>query len=282
MTASSPPVVILSYPKTGRTWLRVMIGKYLCDRYAISQESYLVTPEMTAKAGLPHVLFSHGKGAFRHYIHYTQLQADKSHLSRKKVMLLGRGIHDSLVSAWLHLSRRDGVFAGGLGEFVRDGYYGAPKFLTYYRQWHENQRAPLAFRFLRYEDMHADPEATLRACLEYIGITEIDRDLLRAAVQYGSFDNLKRIEDESPAMVGRDGRNIEHPESRKIRRGKIGGYVDYMRPEEIAWVDELNRTLGCEFTRPRETPSAPPPRPASPDSAGARAACGRARAGSRS
>ena len=251
MTASSPPVVVLSYPKTGRTWLRIMIGKYLCDRYAIPAESYLVTPAMTVKAGLPHLLFSHGRGAFRLRLHYTRLRADKSHLRGKKVLLLGRGLHDSLVSSWLHLSRRDGNYSGGLGDFIRDGYYGAPKFLTFYRQWHESRREPLAFRFLRYEDIHADPTAALRGCLEYLGLAEMDRDLLRAAVRYGSFGNLQRIEAESPTMVGRDGRNTGDPEGRKIRRGRIGGYVDYMSADDIACVDELNRTLGCEFTRPR-------------------------------
>ncbi len=28
-----------------------------------------------------------------------------------------------------------------------------------------------------------------------------------------------------------------NPESRKVRRGKVGGYRDYLPPEDVAWID---------------------------------------------
>ena len=36
--------------------------------------------------------------------------------------------------------------------------------------------------------------------------------------------------------------NVDEPESFKVRRGKIGGYFDYLRPEDIAHCEEAMDT----------------------------------------
>jgi Sulfotransferase domain. len=218
--------------------------------YDILEEIIPATGKITIKAGLPHTVFDHCGAAFKHRRHYAQLRGDKSLFSNKKVLLLGRNIHDTLVSSYIHMSQRSGTYTGTLSDFIRDDYYGAVKFLVYYRQWYENQHIPRAFRFLRYENMHTDPKSVLISALEYIGVTDIDMNLLETAIQYASFDNLKQIESEYPFKVAPSQNDPANPESFKIRRGKVGGYVDYMSAEDIVYIDELNLSMGCEFTRP--------------------------------
>jgi hypothetical protein len=49
---------------------------------------------------------------------------------------------------------------------------------------------------------------------------------------------------EASAAFGRDDRRIvpgeaSNPESFKVRRGKVGGYRDYLSPEQAAALDQL-------------------------------------------
>jgi hypothetical protein len=44
------------------------------------------------------------------------------------------------------------------------------------------------------------------------------------------------------------------PESFKVRRGKVGGFRDYLAPDDIAYIDACEAARGCEFTRPAVEP----------------------------
>ena len=52
-------VVIVSFPKSGRTWLRLMIGKVLCERYGLPENEALDTFGLTKAAGLPLTVLTH-------------------------------------------------------------------------------------------------------------------------------------------------------------------------------------------------------------------------------
>ena len=39
------------------------------------------------------------------------------------------------------------------------------------------------------------------------------------------------------------------PESYKVRKGKVGGYVDYLSQDHIAYIDDCIRELGNPFER---------------------------------
>jgi hypothetical protein len=63
-----------------------------------------------------------------------------------------------------------------------------------------------------------------------------------------------RPADGTPLAAGREG----DPESFKTRRGKIGGYVDYLSADDVAW---LNRRIDAELDPFYGYSSAPMPRP---------------------
>jgi hypothetical protein len=42
---------------------------------------------------------------------------------------------------------------------------------------------------------------------------------------------------------------VNDPESYKTRRGKVGGYVDYLTAEDIAFIDQTVNEFGCPFLR---------------------------------
>ena len=42
-------------------------------------------------------------------------------------------------------------------------------------------------------------------------------------------------------------RRSQDEEASKVRRGKIGGYVDYLSPEDCAYADGVMNELTCPF-----------------------------------
>jgi len=242
--------VIVSYPKTGRTWLRAMIGKALVAHYGLPESRLLDIDWLTRQAGLPLTELTHdGSGVFGQ-LSYRELNPDKSGYAAVRVLLLGRDIRDTLVSSYFQALHRVGVYDGPLTTFVRDERFGADKILTFYRQWDEARDAPQSLDFMRYEDMHADAAAALRRALAIMGAGAVGDDAIAAAVHYARFDNLRKVETEQRF----DRAILSTPadaaaESFKVRKGLGGGYRDYLSQDDIDHIDRRVAELGCEFTR---------------------------------
>jgi hypothetical protein len=50
---------LLSYPKSGRTWLRALIGRVLVARFRLPEERLMETEDLVRAAGLPSFAFDH-------------------------------------------------------------------------------------------------------------------------------------------------------------------------------------------------------------------------------
>jgi Sulfotransferase domain len=240
---------VLSYPKAGRTWLRALIGKVLVDRLGLSERRMLDSEFLARQAGLPSLGFDHDGSAMRFNVRWQDLPTDRAFYRGRRVLLLGRDVRDNLVSAYFQATRRIDAWNGPIGPFLRDERYGVDKLLAFYRIWSASRHIPAAFMYVRYEDLHRDTAGTLGHVLPFLGI-EADAAAIAAAIEYCRFDNLKRAEAEQrfrgTALVpGRPG----DPEAFKVRKGKVGGYRDYLAQDDIEYINHAVAERGCEFTR---------------------------------
>ena len=248
-------VYFLSYPKAGRTWLRALVGKALVDHCRLPEEMLLDMPAVTRAAGLPVAAFDHDGSGLQRGLRWQDMPDDRSWYRNKRVLLIGRDIRDNVVSAYFQATRRIGVFAGPISAFIRHDAYGIEKILAFYRIWHANRHVPVAFEFVRYEDLHRDTAGTLARVLAFLG-AGVAPATIAAAVEYCRFENMRKAEAENRfrkdmLRVARDG----DPEAFKVRKGKVGNYVEYLAPDDIAWIDAANAAHGCEFTRTAIMPS---------------------------
>ena len=66
----------------------------------------------------------------------------------------------------------------------------------------------------------------------------VDGSIVASVVERCRFERMRSAEKshkyESSTMTPGD---EQDPESFKVRRGKVNGYVDYLAPEDIAWID---------------------------------------------
>jgi hypothetical protein len=245
-----PDVYFLSYPKAGRTWLRAMVGKALSLRYGLTDIKVLDTYRLTRAAGTRLGRFDHEDAWGEHS--YLTISADKSMYRRKRVVLIVRDVRDILVSSYFHATKRNGAFSGQIADFVRSDGFGARKIVTYYNHWYAQRGVPRELHLIRYEDVHADPRKALVSALAVLD-ADVGPGHIDDALAFGSFANLKKVEscraiDDhrlQPGAMGDD-------ESFKVRKGKIGGYAEYLSPDDIAYVDQVVRDHGCPFVQRTE------------------------------
>src|SRR5947207_11352025 len=106
---SGGEVIILSIPKSGRTWLRAFLCAYFCRRFGLE---FTLRPGRYDLPGFPRVVFSHDlfehrtKGDRWDRVRGKYL-VPRRELKRAKIILLARDPRDCFVSLSLPLTRRD-------------------------------------------------------------------------------------------------------------------------------------------------------------------------------
>ena len=224
-------VLFVSFPKSGRTWVRVML-----DRLGI------------------HVEYSHDGSAHTKQAHLSDLSADKSSYRELKIILMIRDPRDVAVSGYFQATRRRDVYEESISEFIRDQRHGIEKYIRFNQQWLAAKDLPRDFLVLRYEDFHDDPVRELEKIVRFLQIDGIGQESLEAAVQFGRFENMQAME-RSGAMTEQYGEvlspgNPEDPESFKTRKGRIGGYRGYLSEGDLRYCNELIENLDYRWVAP--------------------------------
>ena len=239
----APKAYIISYPKSGRTWLRCLIGKYLCENNGIAENRMLRTRYMTSAGGLLRAQFIHDGSATIKNRPHEHLPADKNKYKDFKVILLTRDLKDTLVSSYFQTTRRNDIFEGTIADFIRSENFGAVKILKFYKQWYEQQNIPNDFLFIRYEDLHEHPEAVLKKVLFFLGASDVSQAAMHSAIEFCHFKNLKKIETQrkfNSRILSAADKN--DPDSFKMRKGLVGNYKAYLSDEDIEYIHaELNQ-----------------------------------------
>lgn len=229
-------VFIISFPKAGRTWLRVMVGKVLSEK---SNKVFTTELEQLAGDGIPFIYVTHD-GSSKPTM---PLERDKSKYRNKKVVFMVRDPRDTVVSYYFHCTRRRQYFQGDISSFIRDEGFGIDRIIAFMNIWLHNQHVPAAFLLKRYEDFRLDPHKELKSVLDFIGV-EADDELVESGVAFGRFENMRNMEKQG-AVKGSRLRSISpgDQEAYKVRRGKVAGYMDYLSSDDLQYVNSRVETM---------------------------------------
>lgn len=254
---------ILSYPKSGKTWVAYLvtqyIARYLGFREAFeewtgagglrtfapeSRRGYLgaVAARRTPQRWAPLIRFMHQDSLGYPYFAPKTLGAPGT----ARHILLIRDPRDVLVSHFHHIVvKNKGVFDAHrdkphlapdteIGEFIRSDFLGIRHLLAYcagWGRWAAETGAPVVY----YEDLVAEPERSLAALLRHLGVSDVEDELVREAVEAAAFDRLRSAE----SSAKRDSGKADDASSRRMRRGKAGGYVDELGAEDVAYLGRV-------------------------------------------
>lgn len=242
-------VAVVSLAKSGRTWLRAIIGHALVDALGLPPENLLDTAALTRAAGLKLTLFTHDGSQRALPRNADRVSPDKSAYRDIVVHFLHRDLRDVLVSAWFQITKRANVYDGTLGQYIRDPVMGARVLARFSKDWERAAAVPKEFHLIRYEQLHADPAPAVRRILDSMGASVSDAQLQRA-IAASTFEKMRQMEEsgifKGPGNILLPG-DINDGESYKVRRGIVGGYKDYMSEADIAYVDRIVAEEGDPF-----------------------------------
>lgn len=234
-------MLFVSYPKSGRTWVRFLVDAYLADLHGI-QVSNVFDVERRLDPRW-RIEWEHLTGAMIRLLPYDRIaqitEVDLSSLHGRACVWLSRDPYATLASAYFQARDRVKVFQGTPSEFVRSPLFGARKLAAF-----EALRETLKDRFssftpLTYEGFQADPAAGLRMVLEALG-AEVDPERVGRAVALGTFDSLRRLA-RTPEYEGTPIAPVDpdNPDSDKVRRGGDGGWRELFSDEDAAYIESV-------------------------------------------
>jgi len=230
--------VMLSYPKSGRTWLRFMVNSYLC-RVLNLDCANVFEVEKQLKTTRP-IEWTHLTGAMITKLPYWAMGPWRLDDAAKRVpwLVLTRNFQATLASAYFQARDRIKVFDGTPAEFLRSPRYGVIKLVSFYNMFEELRPKLTDCTLFSYEAMLADPRSALEQVVTRLGLS-VDEAVLDEVVEASSFENMKRLsvtpEYTGTVIAPTDPNNPETFKVRSAGRVKEVLFAD----EDLAYLDRV-------------------------------------------
>lgn len=242
-------VSVIGHPKTGSTWMRIMLSRLYQRKFALPESVIPAVEECHRLDRRAPLIYMAG------YEHIKQV-IDRATLDRRileqKPIFIARHPCDLVVSLYFHIlkhaTRERKLFNRwpldledrSLFDFAMSSDWGLSEsiwFLNNCARYIEHMKDRCLL--VRYEDMRLEPHETLGRIVSFIG-TRCSSDEIDDVVAYGSFDNLRKMEQANTlnSYRLRPG-NVDDPDSYKVRRGKVFGYRDYFSDGECRTLEDM-------------------------------------------
>ena len=217
-------VFLVSYPKSGNTWVRFLIGNYLTGNKCDFTNSHLIipdihfNPEQCSKIQQPRFIKSHNK--------FTS--------AYPRVVYIVRDGRDVAISYYFHTMKigkisEDANFEDYLEKFNSGLLDRFSTWSNHVNSWLNN--ASNNFLLVRYEDLKLNPLQKLIQILEFSGIS-INYDVAEAAVEASKFEKMKFLEKSQQEMFegfAKYDSNIPF-----VRSGEVGNWKTFFTRESTS------------------------------------------------
>lgn len=253
-------VYLISYPKCGRTWLRLMLGRAIARHFSLPENEDILFLRWKSRPHpkIPMITVVHDDRPMLKTA--DELETSKAKYRNKKVIFLSRDPRDVIVSSFFEMKKRgrlfgenpyesrSPVFEGELREFIDREVGGFETILRYYNIWADNRHIPRDFLLVRYEDLKNNPQQGLRRILDFLGLEAIDDATVAEAVEFASFENMRKMEAEGifqSGMLKPAEKNDQ--DSYKTRKGRVGGFAEYLTEDEIERLNHRMQNLLSDY-----------------------------------
>lgn len=239
-------VYIVSYPKCGRTWLRMLLGTAINKQYKLGLNTAQIanTFDITKNLHLiPNIKFTHDDDP--HVKHFTAIQESKKKYRNKSLVLLVRDPRDVIVSSFYQLKfriKRKDILNLSMSDFIRYDKGGIRNIVKFYNIWSHKQNTPLQLLVIRYEDMIENTELELSKFFDFLNIN-VNTNNINYSVKQNSFENLKKKEKKGVLNNNyfTSKSNKKNEKYLKVRKGKVRGFKDELSNDDIRYIDNYIR-----------------------------------------
>lgn len=212
--------ICISYPKSGRTWLRVMFE------------------ELGVPMSFTHLDTGHNSRSWGKPVHRIKRPSTTS----DRVILLHRDPRDTVVSYFYETTVRQKPDMGRallyrlqgrsapatMTRLVKSPRFGVEKIIVFNLLCAEHLNA----LHVSYEALRADTVQQISKILAFIGHNIAEDRRIAAVVENNDFSRMQSRE--ARGSYGRrelEARDLSNPNSFKVRRGKVGGWRDELDAE---------------------------------------------------
>ena len=242
--------VVVSFGKSGRTWLRVLLSRFFQLRYGLRKSAFIGFDNLHRRdARIPRIFFTHDN-----YLRdYTGNLDNRADFYDRRTVLLVRHPADVAVSQYFQWKFRMRPHKKGLNkypehgaevsvyDFVSDEEAGLPKVIEFMNAWARELPRVRERLVVRYEDLRADTGGELGRVLRFMG-QEPTAAELQDCVAFASVENMRQLEEKRTFWLAGSRmrpKDKDNPNSYKVRRAKVGGYRDYFDDAQAAALERV-------------------------------------------
>ncbi len=220
--------VLVSYPKSGRTWIRFALSQFNISIFAthagtetnwryIGRSQTNIAPQLRQ---VPLIFLYRDPIDTAVSMYYQVHKRDLRRWSKRWFRML------------IPLALRRALPPMDINKFVLHPCYGVPKICKFNRTWLDYLESRKDCLVIKYESLRATPELYFQSILDYYGINHATGKEL---ADISTFDKMKKAEISSgPSGVLKSKTpKVSDQDSLKVRKGIVGGYDCELSPEAI-------------------------------------------------
>ena len=248
---------VIGYPKSGNTWLRMLIYNYFLINHKINFSNSFFDETNISLHNDRNIIFSHGTKD-RRINKMSDLNIDPFISKNRKTIFLVRDPRDVLVSLYYHEVYRYGqnfytediwkkmfllknlkdtpTFSG----FIRGDIRGINYIVDFMNYWYHKRKIFKEFKIISYEELH-NTKLTLKKILSFFSIP-IDKNHLEQTVFESSFEKMrqKEINNDISQMDMSTPKNMKDNRTFKVRNGMVGSYKsDLFSSSDLKYVNNI-------------------------------------------
>jgi hypothetical protein len=241
--AQKDRVLVLSYPKSGRTWLHTMLDDLgIFARYDHAEANAVHNPD---KPFIPDTYYA------------SEILTDKN-------ILLLRDPRDIIVSNYFESTRRQGIFNGSISAFIRHQEFGMEALLRFQHKWLRCAlQYPDSCMVESYEHLLGNGVSALDSITSFILEQRVSRKKLASTMHAFCFSSMKRMEKKGVLRMfyGKKLKagDAQDTDSFKVRKGRAGGFTEYLSNEDIEYCNERMKRMGSLYCVSLHHEQASPP-----------------------
>lgn len=227
-----------SYPKSGRTWLRMILANYFCEINAYPQcddfaamFALLPNNDRDPQRGLP--AFAYADDLRMPLLWFDHATSGRVPL-QVPILLILRGALDTVVSNYFQERFRLRRYDGSADDFALSHPAGLRGWVGYVNDWAQDMPQRSQCRIITYEQLHVQ---TRPVCIDVLRLLSVQPDpaALDRAIDRSQLLNMQAMERRS-GFPGLGRPDAEGPAALRAREGRVGGYERHL---SSAVVDQL-------------------------------------------
>lgn len=225
-------VVIVSYPKSGSTWLRFIMANLLSDLLLDRSKevdflgAQLLVPEISREA-------EKGGAKFNELPSPRILRSHSLYnTSFPRVVYLMRDGRDALISYYHHFRKFNG-FEGTLKDFICSDARGV-EWCEHVDSWIYHTPPLSDLCIIKYEDLLSNTVREILKVVQFVGL-DYEENRIYEAVEKSNFGRMREIERKDGLGYVEVGRR----EIYFVRKGTIGEWREALGPNEKEIVKEI-------------------------------------------